>query len=204
MEAPTKIQLDEVKHLIASEYAVLSHLGEIEGNRFCQPIFGKLFLTNEQGDREKEIGSLTAFKILLGNAMDARISAFDIFDMEGDRFDLGETIFADFSKYELHPAIVKHFEDDFNWPDILVLESIEIDADYRGSNLGKYLVKDFCNNFKSGVQLVIADFRNCPDNERLIFYFKRIGFDSIPAVSKTLMFLNPAFNNPGMDEIILD
>jgi ribosomal protein S18 acetylase RimI-like enzyme len=203
MNTPAKIKIEEIKYLLSVVYTSLSHLGEREGNRYVQPIFGDLILTNEEGTKEKTIGRISGYKVLLGNAINDNIGFFDVFDMDTDRYGLGETIFDDFWKKELHPALNTVYEDEFDGSDLLVLKKVEIEPEYRGQSLGKYFIKDFYNNFISGCQLFIADFRE-QENERIMFYFKRMGFEIIPRVSNQFMFLNPAFKNQPWEGIILD
>lgn len=216
-------------HSFSTEYTIKSEIGDMDINRYCMEIKGVLFAQKDDTEDEKvKIGKFQAFKLFL---TEEEYSTFDIFDCRHEVRDFEEIFdfkknelkaairnFYDdevngfniliLSRIEILPEfqgdglskswmkqILLNFSTDCglvvakSFP--LQLENIEDEERSRrimsdwGKKMG-YLEKD-----KDVVKMKAS----------LMKYHKSMGFQTIPKISKELIFLNPAFINKEMAEI---
>ncbi len=214
-------------------YTIQSSMAPSEGYRYRQQINGVMLYFNDAKDPEKsiEIGKIEAHKLLLGEAANAGYSALAVFDAHHVILDIGETIY-DFEKNDFSDAIYDHFE--VPSMDLLIVYGLEILPQYRGSEIGKYAIRDLYNNFISGCGLMTiiiypsqletrvpgigeSDYEWYndmgyktmeADEEKSIYkllgYYTSMGFKYIPEISEDLLFHTPAKINETFNKIKLD
>lgn len=225
--SPYPRRFDKLAEMVGITYSIPSTLGEIEGNRYQQHIFGEAFLESETGERIKTIGKISGVKVLLGQARNDSKWSYDIFDTSQDLFEIGEIVY-DFEKGDFSNALREHYDGDFFESSILILNNIEVLPEYRGIDIGAHLIRDFYNQFISqcAIFITIPEARQFNDRyksfsdeemmyerfelnpqaatERVRRYFQRLGFQIIPGLSDELMFINTALVNRVFDRIILE
>jgi hypothetical protein len=135
-------------------YSIHSELGLLYERRYCQVINGKIQRRTGTGELQGSVGSVSGYRLLLGEAMSYKLSAEDIFDQHHETMELGKLLF-DFEQWDWKEAIQEQCEcNNFN---VLILSVIEIYPEYRGKGLGKYVLKDFYTNFISGSGLFVTE-----------------------------------------------
>jgi len=210
------------------QYSFRSSLGSVENYRYCQEITGKILDTDEAGEPIAEVGSIHAYKLLIGLARNEGWEPEAVFDTENQLEKLGKKIY-DFAKDDWHQAINDHFSDDAFESDVFFITQIEILPRYRGLDIGAHAIKDICNNFSESCSFVVLDcfppqflegriedesfekmeyYKFTNDKEtayyKLLAYFQKIGFELIPGLSPTLMFLSTLHQNEKFDQIVLE
>lgn len=215
-----------------TEYNVASCLGDVDVNRFCQEINGNLIARNYEDETEQTIiGKLTGFKILLDEGVNNDWNAYDIFDAQRTIFSIAEIIY-DFETDSWNKKIEKFYDNNIVENDLLILDRIEILPAYKGFGIGKRWIKDFYMNFSQEVSLFVLkafplqleadaalgqnmewrekmNYSNDEQNEKkanakLLNYYKSIGFQLIPKLSKDILFINPCLSNKKLDKIVFD
>lgn len=215
-------------------YEFSSAFGNIEFARYRQNIVGDIIVSNCMlGSEMKEttIGRVEIDKLLIGNAMNAGASLIYLFDETQFIQDVVSELW-DFRRMTWKKALLTHYNDDIIENDLLILSRLEILPQWRGKGLGRYVVRDVYNNFISGAGLFTLkcfaiqgeSFYNSRKEEAfnqamrydlftpkldlafntLLQYYKDMGLDYLPRVSRELLFINPARVNVVFDEIDLN
>ena len=216
----------DVRYTINSSFAIS------EGYRYRQKIDGIIHYFNDKRspDKSVEIGKVEVQKILLGQALDAGYSGVSVFDVEHFILDIGNQIY-DFERNDFSEAIYENFE--VPWMDLLIVSGLEILPEYRGSDIGKFVLRDLYNNFIGGCGLMAIMvyppqldgtipepgesgyewYSNMgyaameADEEKSIYkllaYYTSMGFRYIPAISENLLFMAPAKINKIFNKIKL-
>lgn len=214
-------------------YTIESSMAPSNGYRYRQQINGVIHYFNDESNPEKSvvIGKIEAQKLLLGEAADAGYPGSAVFDADEMILDIGKTIY-DFEKDDFSEAIYEQFE--IPWMDVLIVSRLELLPQYRGSNIGKYAIRDLYNNFISGCSLMIITtfplqlesrvptiggaeynwYKNMgyttmePDEEKSIYkllaYYTSIGCKYVPEISEDLLFLTADNINKTFNKIKLD
>jgi hypothetical protein len=207
-------------------YYIKSTLDIQEFERYNQVIMGKIELFDEEDGNYKEIGFVQANKMLIELGCNNGWDALSIFDSESTTLEIGNTIM-DFDENDWHPKLEKHYKNEIEGRNVLILTRIKIIPEYRGHRFSEYIIKDLYNNFIDGMALFVLKVfplqyegeikdemskKMKQEKERdlkigtrkLITLYKKIGFEIIPSLSKTIMFINPIFNNNKLNKINLD
>lgn len=215
---------------LSISYRISSALGCRENNRYNQNIIGKIDLINDYGESIETIGKIKANKLLVQLGADNGWDAFSIFDTEAHLFEIGEAIF-DFASSDWHPELTKHYANDIEGQNILILSRIEIIPKYRGKGFAPFIIKDLYNNFIDGMAFFVLkafpiqfeasilgsksenskamEYDKMEKNikqatRKLISFYTKLGFEIIPSLSKEIMFINPTRINRKLDKITLD
>ena len=212
------------------EYKFTSELNEIEGNRYITTYSGNVFETNDFDEGKKLIGKISLKLILLSLATNQGYSSYEIFDTEGDVYEIGQEIF-DFKSDEIKEDIRMFYEEEIFSPDICIIQRIEIIEKYRGQGLGSKIIKDIYNRFASCCGLFVlkvfplqfdSNFKKLKntawgrklsleqlgvDKEgafyRLKAYQQKLGFNHIEGYEE-LMFINPYLINGNLDAVKIE
>ena len=212
------------------EYKFTSELNEIEGNRYITTYSGNVFETNDFDEGKKLIGKISLKLILLSLATNQGYSSYEIFDTEGDVYEIGQEIF-DFKSDEIKEDIRMFYEEEIFSPDICIIQRIEIIEKYRGQGLGSKIIKDIYNRFASCCGLFVlkvfplqfdSNFKKLKntawgrklsleqlgvDKEgafyRLKAYYQKLGFNHIEGYEE-LMFINPYLINGNLDAVKIE
>lgn len=197
----------DLRTLISVEYKIVSALGIIEERRFHQHIRAEIFEMSEKGERLRQIGSVSAIKFLISEARNYSVSLLDLFDITSETMDIAERLW-DFETGDFDKRLYTHYNEDIEGSDFLVLYDIELLPEFRGRSIGKYLIKDLYNNFITSCGLFVADISSerITENKKhkIVAYLNLLGFEMLPSLSNSLLFINPALINEPMKSIILD
>ncbi len=212
------------------EYQFTSELSEIEGNRYITTYSGKLFEKDDSDDSKELIGKISLKFILLELALNEGYHYYEIFDTEGDIYEIGQEIF-DFDSEELKEDIRMFYEEEIFSPDICIIQRIEIIEKYRGRGLGSKIIKDIYNRFASCCGLFVlkvfplqfdSNFKKVKNTDwgrklsleqlgvdkegafyRLKAYYQKLGFNHIEGYEE-LMFINPYLINGKLDAVKIE
>jgi GNAT superfamily N-acetyltransferase len=213
------------------QYSIESSFAPSEASRYLQNINGTIYYSPVMDDTENrvQIGIIKAAKLLLGEAGDNGYSGNAVFDSDALAMETGEAIY-DFEKDDFSEAAYKHLT--ISFLDLLIVSRMEILPQYRGNDIGKYAIKDLYNNFIGGCGLLALKYfplqleRRMQERDlskwtsdmqyasmeadeekskyKLLAYYTGMGFQYIPEISESLLFLTPAITNRRFDKIKLD
>jgi len=213
------------------QYSIESSFMAVGAARYKQQVNGVMYYSPDLDDPDKsvEIGTITAEKLLLGQAGENGYPGVAVFDTDALVMEIGKAIY-DFKRDDFSEATQEELEMPFM--DLLIVSRLEILPAYRGNDIGKYAIKDLYNNFSGGCGLMalksfplqLEGSQNDPSGQRapnamqydsmepdeeksmykLLAYYTSMGFKYIPQLSDSLLFLTPAIVNPTFDKIKLD
>lgn len=213
-------------------YTIGSSLNYGDPSRYCQKIEGEIRKnkSNDAFSQFEVVGKLEAYKILVGLAINNKISLSDVFDSYQVTMDIGSEIL-DFEQADFNKAINEKYNYDSLGSDVLILSRIEILPEYRGRYIGKRAIKDLCNNFISGCGLFALKcspiqhefniganddpftksmhYEELEKNERKAYkklseYYSSMGLEFVSGIDPRVRVYNPANINEELDGIILD
>lgn len=216
---------------VAICYNIESCLGDLDFMRYRQKIIGRIIEVDECGKEINQVGKIVGDKLLLGMAINDGKSLFNIFDVEAHLMQIGEFVY-DFDSRDWDDSIYDFYNNQVEYNDLLILSRIEILPMYRKNGIGKYVIKDFYNNFIQGASLFVLkcfpiqhecglldeknEWNNSMEYDRmetkfklafnkLSGYYKKIGFELIPKLNNNeIMFINPIIRNKNFEKIILN
>jgi GNAT superfamily N-acetyltransferase len=203
----------DLEELFNIDYNISSPLGEIEMGRYIQDITGSIKVYTEDGSQDKEIGSIHAAKVLISNAKKEGEPMVFVWDWEQYLCDMSAEIW-DYEEEEFSERITLLSNGELIGEDLLILNFIEIEPEYRGKDLGKHVIKDLYNNFISGCALFIVNFNNytaydylqkkgIDENKTQNYFVKQLGFRKLQRSRNNYLILNPNVENPLFDAITL-
>ena len=209
------------------EYQFTSELSEIEGSRYITTYSGNLFEKDDSDNGKEIIGKVSLKFLLLELALNQGYHYHEIFDTEGDIYEIGQEIF-DFDSEEIKEDIRMFYEEEILSPDICIIQRIEIIENYRGQGLGSKIIKDIYNRFSSCCGLFVlkvfplqfdSGFKKLKNTDwgrklnleklgvdkegafyRLKAYYQKLGFNHIEGYDE-FMFINPCLVNEKLDAV---
>lgn len=142
----------------ASNYRVGYHTGKVPvvGGKYCEPndryifdIYGDVF----HWEFDKPIGRIAAHYVNLTLAMNEGGNVFLAMDAHSQTLsDFSEVLDSD--DMELDPA---YSDDCYYGQDLLVVDTIELEPEHRGKNLGIFLMKHVIDVFGNGCGLIAIE-----------------------------------------------
>lgn len=186
------------------------------GHNYLQEIFGDIIASSTEDESTIKIGTIKAIKVLSDNAINNRMSVYDLFDHMNQTSEIYEFLYDEDG--DLHPAIVT---DDIMCAgnNVLILDRIEIEPQYRGHSIGKQAIKNVFDNFVHGCGLMALkafplDFESSDENDiaqdkdqvgynkrfqvaqkKLIKYYKSMGLSNPRKDFKEFFFISPVYTN---------
>jgi len=163
-------------------------------------------LLDREGTRTK-VGTVAARVVRVGRARDEGVSVFEVFDS------------IDQSLHEFHAALFDPEEDEFKPdlvecadPDLLIIDTIELDEDHRGHRLGLLAALRVIETFGAGcgaVALCAAPIRrglaaSSPElgrvaREKLRRHWARLAFELVDTTD--VMVLDLAYEHPSYEAL---
>jgi GNAT superfamily N-acetyltransferase len=213
---------------IAFKYSFESGIG-IDLAEKCMQKISVSILATDYGDRQEpteEIGQLTFFVFLMGEALNQHVNFYEVFD-NYDQFVFENAMkVIDSETGDFFDAINSHYEGDLIGVEFCLFGSLKIIPKYRGYQIGAKLIKDVVFHYSSTCSLFVLkpfplQFEGAGDNkieltedyygfendfnkatQKLIHYYSKLDFELVEGI-KDLMFLNPSLQNKALDRLDL-
>lgn len=156
----------------------------IDGSKYYTEYNGEIML-----DDDTKIGEFKISKVKLTGAVDNRDeNLFDTTDVTQIVSDVASEIFD--RKFQVKDRVI---DGDFCSGNFTIIESVELEPNYRGMNIGLYVIRDFISNYVDSDEIVAIfpsplskDTEHETDEEiakrRLILkkHWAKLGFKSYP------------------------
>jgi hypothetical protein len=114
---------------------------------------GQIWIEDINTNIENKIGEFRVFFCDLEEAINAGISAYDVFDENSRVFDFHKALFKR-DDFCFSPKVVKTIHDTpFNW-NVLIIDRIEIQSPFRGNGYGLQVMLSLMKRFGSNAGLV--------------------------------------------------
>lgn len=176
---------------ISYELNVSTHLAYDEGSKHVHNIRGKIFADDDEFNPQK-IGTFKATHVQLSKVCNSDEDPYNVLDIEQSVFDVALEII-NFKTYTAKQKIVNMFgKYSFHLGDFVIIESVELDSEWRGANIGASVIRDYIVNhipMETFVVLEAGPFTKDCANEsekvvndrvkKLEAHWKKIGFKKI-------------------------
>ncbi len=153
---------------VSVKYFAESNLGDdSEPDQFCLRMRAGIFGSYLDAAPEEEafslpLGSVNFTLVRMGNALEANFPMREVFDLSQEMTDIAAALF-DSSYEEMKPTVTKTFPyADFSG-DLLVIESLDLEAFARGQRLGLSVIYRIIQDWESGCSLTVIQ----PHPERM-------------------------------------
>jgi GNAT superfamily N-acetyltransferase len=125
-----------------------------EPSRIIPAINGTIFEYEGETDKEVSVGNIHAYLVLRSRAMNEGVSLFDAMDsISQSVFDCYEALF-DVETDEWSLSVEALYSGEIIESDVLFIESVELDAPFRGKGIGAQIVRETIATFASSCGLV--------------------------------------------------
>jgi hypothetical protein len=180
------MDIDEMELNVVYEEKVYLFTEQVDLNYITEK-FGTIY----NGDTK--IGTIAFSIIHLGQATDNGYDTFEIFDNHSDYLSR-----VGFLIHEHEMILDEYSLDKFQY-DVIVIDSIFIDEEYRGNDISVLVLKDILFRYRDAVNYFIIqafplDCKGLNDSEikkiqiKLIKQYKKAGFNNIKGIDKQYLF----------------
>jgi len=180
------MDIDEMELNVVYEEKVYLFTEQVDFNYITEK-FGTIY----NGDTK--IGTITFSIIHLGQATDNGCDTFEIFDNHSDYLSR-----VGFLIHEHEMVLDEYSLDKFQY-DVIVIDSIFIEEEYRGNNISVLVLNDILFRYRDAVRyFIIQAFPlDCKDltnsvikkiQTKLIKQYKKAGFNNIKGIDKQYLF----------------
>jgi hypothetical protein len=183
------MDIDEMELNVVYEEKVYLFTEELDFNYITEK-FGAIY------DGDTKIGTISFSIIHLGQATDNGYDSYDSFEIFDNHSDYLSRV--GFLIYE-HEMILDEYSIDKFQYDVIVIDSIFIEEEYRGNDISVLVLKDILFRYRDAVSyFVIQAFPlDCKDltnsvikkiQTKLIKQYKKAGFKNIKGIDKQYLF----------------
>ena len=129
---------------------------DLEPSRVITKIHGRVFQCDDEGEIEIAYGSLMAYLVLTGRAINERVDLFDAMDsIDATVYECYEAVFEPESD-EWREAIRNFYDGGVLSRDVLFIASIELEEAFRKKGIGAEVVRETIATFGSHCGLVVC------------------------------------------------
>ncbi len=215
------------KIYITFNYSFDSGLGEEGGERYVNKVNVDIIASNDDEKRTAKIGEVYFYILLLDEATNSGVPFMEVLDSYDQYVFENGTKVIDIERKEYHPLISEHFDDESFQMTFCLFGTLKIHPKFRGYHLGAKVIKNIVLHYSSTCHLFAlkpyplqfearletkpvdaSEYALFDKNEekafqRLINYYKKIGFTAIAGIDD-LLFINTNLKNEALDCIDLD
>ncbi|MTI86593.1 MAG: hypothetical protein FH748_01350 [Balneolaceae bacterium] len=215
------------KYFLQVEYKMVSDVPNYEPDRYINTYQLSVLASTLEEEKYYEIGRGEVRLILESLAVNDHFDMFNVFDSFHTTMELGGEIY-DFDERQIIDEIRQFYDDDILYPNILLLERLELAKEYRGLGIGKRVIKDIVERFSFCAGLIalkafplqLESGRGLDDDwkkrvaleelerdeekvkYKLYHYYQNLGFES--PLNNEFFFINPALKNKKFESISLE
>jgi GNAT superfamily N-acetyltransferase len=135
-------------------FTIYADCDSLEPSRIVPALQGEIYEFEGESDNEVRIGEIDAYLVLRGRALNEQESLFDAMDsIDSSVFECYEALF-DPETDDWNQSVQDLYKDQIMGLDVLFIESIQIDANYRGKGIGAQVVRETIATFGSHCGLI--------------------------------------------------
>ena len=141
-----------------------------EPSRILPALQGEILEFAGESDNEVRIGQIDAYLVLRGRALNEQESLFEAMDsIDSSVFECYEALF-DPETDDWNQSVQDLYKDQIMGLDVLFIESIQLNANYRGKGIGAQVVRETIATFGTHCGLITCkpfslQYSNCEDEE---------------------------------------
>lgn len=169
-----------------------SRLNPIDESKHITFTNGSILVYNESKNKDVKIGGFDATFVRMSHLCDSDEHPLNVIDQTQSVFDVADAVLDADNDYDFKESVNELFDNDLFNGDFVLIESVELDPEWRGSNIGLAVIRDFIKNHIDTGTLVVVEpaplTKNC-ENEtkaqinkrtaKLVKHWKKLGFKRI-------------------------
>jgi hypothetical protein len=135
-------------------FTVHADCDSLEPSRILPALQGEIFEFEGESDNEVRIGEIDAYLVLRGRALNEQESLFEAMDsIDSSVFECYQALF-DRETDDWNRSVQDLYQDGIMGLDVLFIQSIQLNAHYRGKGIGAQVVRETIATFGSHCGLI--------------------------------------------------
>lgn len=134
-----------------------SRLNRIDESKHITFVNGSILVYDENKDMDVKIGSFDATFVKMSHLCDSDEHPFDVIDQTQSITDVANAVLNADNDYDFKESVNELFDNDLISGDFVIIESVELDPEWRGSNIGLAVIRDFIKNHIETGTLVVVE-----------------------------------------------
>ena len=134
-----------------------SRLNPIDESKHITFTNGSILVYDESKDKNVKIGAFDATFVKMSQLCDSDEHPLDVIDQTQTICDVAEAILDTDNDFDFKESVNELFDNDLVSGDFVIIESVELDPEWRGSNIGLAVIRDFIKNHIDTGTLVVVE-----------------------------------------------
>ena len=134
-----------------------SRLNPIDESKHITFTNGSILVYDENKDKDIKIGNFDATFVKMSHLCDSSEHPLDVIDQTQNIFDVADAVLDADNDYDFKESVSELFDNDLVSGDFVIIESVELDPEWRGSNIGLAVIRDFIKNHIDIGTLVVVE-----------------------------------------------
>jgi len=134
-----------------------SRLNPIDESKHITFTNGSILVYDESKDKNIKIGAFDATFVKMSHLCDSDEHPLDVIDQTQTIYDVAEAILDTDNGFDFKESVNELFDNDLVGGDFVIIESVELDPEWRGSNIGLAVIRDFIKNHIDTGTLVVVE-----------------------------------------------